>query len=140
MLVRSPRLTSNKSRDLVSSGRLVCRCHVVVLWGYVCFVLFRFRLFAFTEAAALRSIVLRCARASIATRSYLTTVCILLCFRLFFYLVFLFFFGFVAFSEYFLYHQRFLFVWRVCRTFFFFRVVFFYLVTTGCGFLHHQHL
>ena len=37
----------------------------------VCFVLFRFRLFGFTEAAALRSIVLRS-----PIRRYLTTVCL----------------------------------------------------------------
>ena len=50
------------------SGRLVCRCHDVFLWCYVCFVLLRFRLYAFVEAAALRSIVLRYASAPIATR------------------------------------------------------------------------
>ena len=38
------------------------------LWCYVCLVLLRFRLYAFIEAAALRSIVLRCAGAPIATR------------------------------------------------------------------------
>ena len=50
---------------------------------YVCFVLLRFRLYAFVEAAALRSIVLRYAGALIAT------------------LVSFSFFGDVAFSEYF---------------------------------------
>ena len=39
----------------------------VFLWCYLCFVLLRFRLYAFVEAAALRSIVLRYAGASIAT-------------------------------------------------------------------------
>ena len=34
-------------------------CRGVFLWCYVCFVLFRFRLFAFTEAVALRLILLR---------------------------------------------------------------------------------
>ena len=68
MLVRSPLLTSHKWRELVSSGRLVCRCHDVFLWCYLCFVLLRFRLYAFVEAAALRSIVLRYAGAPIATR------------------------------------------------------------------------
>ena len=67
MLVRSPLLTSHKWRELVPSGRLVCRCHDVFLWCYVCFVLLRFRLYAFVEAAALRSIVLRYAGAPIAT-------------------------------------------------------------------------
>ena len=38
------------------------------LWCYVCFVLLRFRLNAFVEAAALRSIVFRYAGAPIATR------------------------------------------------------------------------
>ena len=35
-------LLSNKWRGLVSSGRLVCRCHDVILWCYVCFVLLCF--------------------------------------------------------------------------------------------------
>ena len=33
VLVRSPLLTSDKWRELVSSGRLVRRCHDVFLWG-----------------------------------------------------------------------------------------------------------
>ena len=66
--VRSPMLTSHKWRELASSGRLVCRCHDVFLWCYVCFVLLRFRLYAFVEAATNRSIVLRYAGAPIATR------------------------------------------------------------------------
>ena len=37
-------------------------------WCFLCFVLLRFRLYAFVEAAALRSIVLRYAGAPIATR------------------------------------------------------------------------
>ena len=44
-------LTSHKWRELVSSGRLVCKCHDVFLWCYVCFMLlllcFVFRLYAF---------------------------------------------------------------------------------------------
>ena len=110
-------LTSHKRRELVSSGRLVCRCHDVFLWCYFCFVLLRFCLYAFVEAAALRSIVLRYAGSPIAPR-----------FFLFFFL---------------------LFIWRCrfSRVFFvpfppslyiettsyvlFFRMVFFYLVTTG---------
>ena len=40
-----------------------CRCHGVFLWCFVCFVLLRFRLYAFVEAAALRY-----ARVPIATR------------------------------------------------------------------------
>ena len=67
MLVRSPLLTSRKWRELVSSWGLVCRCDYVFFWCYLCFVLLRFRLYAFIEAAALRSIVLRYAGAPIAT-------------------------------------------------------------------------
>ena len=40
------------------------------LWCYVCFVLLRFRLYAFVEAAALRLIVLRCAGAPILKRVF----------------------------------------------------------------------
>ena len=80
-------LTSHKWRGLVSSGRLVYMCHVVFVWGYVCFV------FVFTQAAALRSMVLRYACVPTATRCYLSTaaVCVLFCC----------FFGDAAFSEYF---------------------------------------
>ena len=70
VLVRSPLLTSRKSRELVSSWCLVCRCHAIFLWCYVCFVLHRFRIYAFVEAAAVRSIVLRYAGAPIATRVF----------------------------------------------------------------------
>ena len=48
-----------------------------------------------------------------ATRGYLTTA-----FALLWLSFFLLFFGGVAFSEYFLYHYRFLLVWKVRRTFF----------------------
>ena len=69
MLVRSPLLTSHKWPELVYSGRLVCRCHDVFISCLLpFFVLLRFRLYAFVEAAALRSIVLRYAGAPIATR------------------------------------------------------------------------
>ena len=57
-------------RELLSSGRLVCRCHGVFPWCYVCFILLRFRLYAFVEAAALRSIVLRYAGVPIAARVF----------------------------------------------------------------------
>ena len=70
------------------------------------FVLFRFRLCAFyIEAATLRSIVLQNAGAPIATHTcfFLFSFCLL---------------GDIAFSELLLYHCRFLFVWRVRRTFF----------------------
>ena len=61
-------LTSHMWRERVSSRRLVCRCHDLFLWCTACFVLLRFDLYAFAEAAALRSIVLRYAGAPIATR------------------------------------------------------------------------
>ena len=52
----------------MSSGCLVCRCHDVFIWCYVCFVLLRFRLCGLLEAAALRSIVFRYAGTPTATR------------------------------------------------------------------------
>ena len=121
MLVRSPLLTSYKWHELVFAGRLVCRCHGVFFSG-VAFVLvcFVFRLEAFVEAAALRSIVLQYAGVPIATGVSLS-----------------FLFAYLeiddAFSEYsiFLYYFRFLFVWRVRRTSFPSGWCFFYLVTTG---------
>ena len=121
MLVRSPSLTNNshKWRELVSSGRLVCRCHDVFLSCYVCSVLlcFVFRLHAFVEAAALRSIALRYAGAPIATRVY-----------------------FILFYFPFIYLEMSLFRVFSCPPSFCmestsyvlsFRMVFFYLVTTG---------
>ena len=101
------------------SGRLVFGCHDVFLWCYVGFVLLRFRPYAFVEAAALRSIVLRYAGAPIATRVSFS------------------FLGDVAFSEYFLYHFRFRFVWTieyVVRSFLLNGV--FLLCDHGLDFLH----
>ena len=95
VLVRTPLLTNRKWRELVPSGRLVCRCHDVFLWCYVCFALLRFRLYAFVEAAALRSIVLRYAGAPIATPVSFS------------------FLEMSLFSSIFLYHFRFLFKRRV---------------------------
>ena len=83
----------------------------------VCFVLLRFRLHAFIEAVALRPIVLRHAGAPIAT-------------RLFIYLFFV-YLDMSLFPSIFLYHCRFSCVWRVRRSFVPFRMVCFYLVTTG---------
>ena len=79
-----------------------------------CFASFS-SLYAFVEAAALRSIVLRYASAPIATRVSFSV------------------FGGVASSEYFLYHFRFLVVVCMESTSYVlsFRMVFFYLVTTG---------
>ena len=98
MLVRSPLLT------IATSGANLCPpvvwfADVMTSFSGVAFLFcfavlcFVFRLYAFVEAATLRSIVLRYAGAPIA-------ICIS-------------FFGDVDFSEYFLYHFRFLFVWRV---------------------------
>ena len=58
-----------KWRELVSSRRLVYRCHGAFLWCYVCFVLLRFRRYAFIEAVVLRSNVVRYAGASIGTHT-----------------------------------------------------------------------
>ena len=77
VLVRLSLWTSQKWRELVPSGRFVCRCHAVFFSGvpsvfkekYVLFC-FVFRLHAFVEAAALRSIVLRYAGAPIATSRF----------------------------------------------------------------------
>ena len=114
MLVRLPFLTSHKWREFVSSGRLVCRCHGVfsLVLRLFCFVSF-FVPTLFVEAAALRSIVLRYADVPIAA-------------RVFFFLSFCRFF-----RVFFFYHFRFLFVWRVRRTFFPSGWYFFYLMTTG---------
>ena len=89
MIAQSKRARAS-SLALVPSGRLVCRCHGVFLWCFVCFVLLRFRLYAFVEAAPLRSIVLR--------------------YAFFFLFVYL---EMSLFPSFFLYHFRFLFVWRV---------------------------
>ena len=102
VLVRSPLLTSHKWRELVSSGCLICRCHDVFLWCYLCFVLLRFRIYAFVEAAALRSNVLRYPGAPIAT-------CVS---------VFLLFLWECCFFRVFFVPLPFFFVWRVRRTFF----------------------
>ena len=74
--------------------RAVCRCHVVFLWRYVCFVLFRFRIFAFIESTTLRSIVLRsCTRVDshtqLANKCFMCPILYIFCF-----------FGDVVFSEY----------------------------------------
>ena len=57
VLVRSPYLITvdTSGANLYPLGG----CRVVFLWFYVCFILFRFRIFTFTEAAAVRSIFLR---------------------------------------------------------------------------------
>ena len=102
--------------ELVLSGRLVWRCHDVFLWCYVCFVLLRFRLYAFVEAAALRSIVLRYAGAPIAIRVSFS------------------FFGDVAFSEYFFVPFPLSLCMESTSHVLFFRMVFFYLATTGWSF------
>ena len=97
-------LTSHKWRELVPPGRLVCRCHDVFLWCYVCFVLFCVTLLRFSSLCFRRSRgpsfnrPLRHAGAPIATRFLFLEMSL--------------------FPSIFLYHFRFLFVWRVRRTFF----------------------
>ena len=118
MVVRSPLLTSHKWRELVSSERLVCRCHGVFLWCYVCFVLFRFRLYAIVETAALCSTVLRHAGVPIATRVF---------FLFFFFCLF----EDVAFSEYFFVPFPLSLCMDSTSYVLSFRMVFFYFVTTG---------
>ena len=96
----------------------------VFFWRYVCFVLFRFRLFVFIESRALRSIdLLYSMHAPDSQKQLSHNCCVLLCF------VPLCFFGDVAFSEYFV-PLPFHFVWRVPYVFSF-RMGFFYRVTTG---------
>ena len=68
VLVHSSLLTSHKWHEFVSSGSLVCRCHgdfslVLRLFGFASFFVY-----AFGEAAALRSIVLRYEGVPIVTR------------------------------------------------------------------------
>ena len=96
------------------SGSLVCRCHDVFVWCYVCFVLLRFSLDAFVEAAALRSIVLRCAGAPTATR-----------------VSFSFFWRCRFFQVFFLVPFPLSFCMESTSYVLSFRMVFFYLVTTG---------
>ena len=93
----------------MTSGRLVCRCHDVLLWCYVYFVLLRFRLYAFVEAAALSSIVLRYAGAPLATVFFLD----------------------VSFSRVFFVPFPLSLCMESTSYVLFFRMVFFYLVTTG---------
>ena len=76
-------LISHKWRKLLSSRRfLFSFVDAVLSFSGVTFVfvLFRFRLFVFLEAAALRSILVQYAIAPTVTRNYLTTVCVLFCF------------------------------------------------------------
>ena len=109
---------------LATSGVNLCppgvwfadRCHDIFLWCYVCFVLLCFRLYTFVEAAALRSIVLRYAGAPITTR------------------VFFFFLGDVAFSEYCFVPFTLSLCMESTSYVLSFRMVFFYLVTTGWSF------
>ena len=82
------------------------------------FALFLFRIFSFIEAAAFRSIVLR------YTCRYLTTICVSFC------CIYLLFLGTCCLFPSILYRCHFLFIWRA-RCMFSFRMVVFYLVTTG---------
>ena len=82
------------ARTCILRKFLVCKCRVVFLWRYVCLVLFRFRIFAVIEAAALRPIVLQYACAPTVTRIYPIIVCVL-----FFFFLFFVFLGDVAFFQ-----------------------------------------
>ena len=86
VLVRSSKLIVHKKRELVSSGRFLdCRWRVVFIWRY--YVYFGlFHLFAFIEAAGLRSIVLRYTCAPTATHSEPITLHVLFCFVSFLFL------------------------------------------------------
>ena len=112
-------------------------CHAVFLWCcYACFFYrfcFRFRLYAFIEAVALHSIVLRYACAPAATRNYLTSIRILsrFSFLFFSFLFFFFFFLRCRFIRAFLYHCRFLFKWRVRRTSYVFCFLFSFRMVFG---------
>ena len=65
-MVEAGSVTVKKTTTTTTTTTLVCRCHDVFLWCYVCFVLLRVRLYDFfIEAAALCSIVLRYAGAPI---------------------------------------------------------------------------
>ena len=99
---------------------LVCRCYDVFFWFYVCFVLLRFRLYAFVEAAALRSIVLRYADAPIATRV--------------FFLFFLLYFRIYRFFRVLFVPLPFYLCMESTSYVLSSRMAFFYLVTTGCFF------
>ena len=88
-------------------------CRLPLVLRLFCFASF-FRLYAFVEAAALRSTVLRYAGAPIVTY------------------IFFFFFGDVTFSEYFLYHSFPLSLCMESTSYdFSFTMAFFYHVTTG---------
>ena len=94
VLVRSPLLTSHKWRELAPLGVWFADAMTSfsgLTFVLFCFALLRFRIYAFVEAAALRSTVLRYAGAPIATRVF---VFVLFCFSFCL-------FGDVAFSEYF---------------------------------------
>ena len=83
---------------------LVCRCYGVFLGCYVGFILLYFCVYAFIEVVALRSIVLRF---SICMRPD-SHRCLF---------IFPFFFEMSLFPSFFVPHYRFIFVWRVLRTF-----------------------
>ena len=116
VLVRSPLLTSHKWCELGPSGRLVCRCHDVFLWCYVCFVLLCFASF-FVFMLSLKP------------RPFFQSSFDMQAPRLPHVLLF---FWRWCFFRVFLYHFRFLFVWTISTSYVrsSFRMVFFYLVTT----------
>ena len=105
-IVDNPQVARTCILQALSGLQMPC-CLSLVLRMF-CFVLLSF--ISFIEAAALRSIVLQCACAPTAARSYLTTICVLFCFRLF-----SLFLWRCRFFRVFLYHYRFVLVWSVCE-------------------------
>ena len=134
ILIFPVQLTTSGWRELVPSGPSVCRCHVLSFFG-VTLVLF---CFVFVFLLSLKPLpfvqmffVLRYSCAPTATRSYLTIVCVFFCFCFYFF--------------FFLWRCRFFRILLLYPTLLFslinsmestsyvfpFRMVFFYLVTTG---------
>ena len=97
-------------------------CHVVFLWCYVCYVLFRFLLVFSSKSRP--QIVSRYACAPAATHSYLATVCVLFYFVSILLLVF---------SEFSLPYCRFRF-WLEGTLYVFFRIVYFLPCDHGLDF------
>ena len=107
------------------------RCHIVFLWCYVCFVFVSFSSFAFTEAAALRLVVLRssiCMRPDNHTQLPNTCLCSFCCHFCFF--LFLFLWRCHVFRI-FLNRYRFSRCMEITSYVFSFQMVFFYLMTMG---------
>ena len=92
-------MISHNWRELVSSGRSVCRCHVVFLWCYVCSVFLSFSSSASIKAAALNGFEMHAPRQPHTVtyqRSASSLILFLFCFL-----------GGVAFSEFSIAYYRF---------------------------------